>query len=90
MSVEVDYFHFDGIFQADEFVDWTWPLPTGNYWSCAVIPDFANVGVLEITRFFWSTDNSLNLTANFTIRARELNRPGGVIFGFKAIRAPGF
>jgi hypothetical protein len=90
MSVEVDYFYYDNAWQDEEFGDWTWPLPRadGRYWSCAIIPEYANVSVCEITRFFWSTDNSQNFTANFTIRVDYQSHAGGVNFGFKAIRAP--
>jgi len=90
MSVEVDYIYYDNVWQDGESWDWTWGLgPTnGRYWSCTVIPEYANVSVCETTRFFWSTDNSQNLTANFTIRIEWLTHPGGANLGFKAIRAP--
>ena len=93
MSVEVDYFYSDDALQDSEFQEWWFgPLGAadGRYWSCAVVPEYANVAVLEVTRFWWSSDNTheFNITAHFVVRADYDGHPGGVNFGFKAIRAP--
>ena len=91
MSVEVDYIYYDNVFQGTEVVGWSWEFgaPTdGRFWSVAIVPELANVTTCEMIRFFWSTDNNQGLTANVTIRVDEDGRPGGVVVGFKAIRAP--
>jgi len=97
MSVEVDFYGYDNVFQADEYQEWTWgPLGAsgGCYWSCAVVPELANVSKLEVASFWWSSDNTgdFNLTAHFLIRydSGALNPDAqlhGGLFGVKAIRA---
>ena len=85
MSAEVDYLYSDNIFQGDENQNWNWELDaTAHYWGFAVIPEYANVASCEITRFWYSTDNQLKLTAHFDVRVT----PPGALLGFKAIRAP--
>lgn len=91
MSVEVDYFYADNIFQADEFAEWFWSMGQpvdGRFWSFAIVPEYANTAVCEVTRHWFSTDNDQNLTAHFDIRVDYDSHPGGVLLGFKAIRAP--
>ena len=89
MSVEVDYFYADNIWQdAGSPWNWSWgPLgpQDGRFWSATVIPEYANVDALAITAFWWSTDNNLMISANFTI---NVTSPAGSLLGFKAIRAP--
>jgi len=89
MSVEVDYKFHDHAFQDEEFQDWHWGpwAADARYWNFALIPEYGNVDVLEITRFWWSSDNEILPTAHFVIRAVASGRPGAA-FGFKAIRAP--
>jgi hypothetical protein len=89
MSAGVDYFYADNLWQdAGSPWDWNWPLATedGHFWSATVIPEYANVNALAITAFWWSTDNSLMMSANFTL---SVTSPAGSLLGFKAIRAPG-
>lgn len=79
MSVEVDYLYYDNVWQDSEYQEWWWGVlgaADGRYWSCAVVPEYANVAGLEVTRFWWSSDNTheFNLTAHFVIRA-DLRRP---------------
>ena len=87
MSVEVDYFYADNIWQDAGTQGWTMgPLgpQDGRFWSATVIPEYANVGALSNTQF-WSTDNNLMISANITV---TVTAAAGSLLGFKAIRAP--
>jgi len=90
MSVEVDYFHApQDLWQdAGEEWEWYWPLGQkvgGSFWGATVIPAYANVDKLEIKAFWWSTDNDMQLTANFII---SVTSSSGAQLSFRAIRAP--
>ena len=89
MSVEVDYFYYDNVWQdAGAPVTWWWPMNQpvdGRYWSFAIVPEYANVAACNVVNTWLSTDNRMQLTANFTI---VVNAPAGSLLGFKAIRAP--
>jgi hypothetical protein len=57
-------------------------------WGYSVMPAYANVGNCQVTRFWYTTDNSLNVTANFTVQAVYEQSGLGVELSFKAIRSP--
>lgn len=103
MSVEVDYFYSDEVFQANEVQGWVWPvgLPAdGRYWGFAVVPELANLAVCQLLDYWWATDNSeqFHMTAFFDVKGdrqhldSNLNPdyilPGDIVFGVKLIRAP--
>jgi hypothetical protein len=88
MSVEVDYFFADNIWQnAGPTVGWSWPLgpQDGRFWMVTVIPEYANVGTLLASGLSWSTDNNELLTANIGV---TITAAAGALLGFKAIRVP--
>jgi hypothetical protein len=83
----VDVFASDDVFQAGEFGDWQWGLGDGgHFWGVAAVPAYANVTFCGITQTSFTTDNSLNVTTQFTVRFVTASAPGG-IFNAKAIRA---
>ena len=92
MSVEVDYFYADQLYQAKGVQGWVWDLglpAEGRYWSLAVVPELANVAMCQLLRFWWSTDNShaFHLTAFFDVQG-DGGSGSGILFGIKVIRAP--
>jgi hypothetical protein len=91
MSVGVDVFSGDDLYQAKGIQGWVWSLnqpADRHYWSLAVVPELANVAVCQLLRFWWSTDNTheFHLTAFFDVQADGGNG-SGIAFGIKAIRA---
>ena len=87
MSHEVDYLYYDNVWQDAGTSFWTWGLGPhdGRYWSCAIIPEYANVAACAVTSFSFSSDDNGVLTGNFTVL---VTAPAGSLLGFKAIRAP--
>jgi hypothetical protein len=103
VSVEVDYFYSDELFQANEVQGWFWPVgfpADGRYWSLAVVPELANLAVCQLLDYWWATDNSdqFHLTAFFDVKGDrqhlddnlnpDYTLPGDILFGVKLIRAP--
>jgi hypothetical protein len=99
MSVEVDYFYSDQVYQDNEIQGWVWPinLPAdGRYWGLAIVPELANLAVCQLLDYWWATDNSdqFHLTAFFDVKGDRQHLdppyiiPGGILFGVKLIRAP--
>jgi hypothetical protein len=89
MSVEVDYFYADNIWQSSGTpVGWSWgPLgpQDGRFWMVTVIPEYANVGALSASGLSWNTDNNLMISANINV---TIPTGVGALLGFKAIRVP--